>query len=155
MESSHTAIEVADRFIRLSLDHELPVTPMKVQKLAFLAHAWGLGLGYGPLFQDAVEAWRYGPVMRMLYHQLKHCGGRAVDKPLLSEDARFDEREEALIRAIWRNYGEIPAVTLSSITHAPGSPWAQVYGREEGSQIIHPHLIRQYYADLAEANRSS
>ena len=43
MESSHTAIEVADRFIRLSLDHEFPVTPMKVQKLAFLAHAWASG----------------------------------------------------------------------------------------------------------------
>ena len=102
MGAQHTAIDVADQFIRLSVADENPISHMQVQKLTFLAHAWGLGLGYGPLFQDAVEAWQYGPVIRMLYHALKHHGGKVVREELLEQPAEFSQREDALVRAIWR-----------------------------------------------------
>ena len=152
MEPERNALEVADKFIRLGIENENLITPLKAQKLVFLAHAWSLGLGFGPLFQDAVEAWQYGPVVRMLYHELKGYGNRTIAHPIMEEEATFDEGEEAFIKAIWRHYGEIPALSLSAMTHAPGSPWDQVYRRGYGSQIIHTHLIRDYYRALAERN---
>ena len=69
MGVQHTALAVADTLVRLARENEIPITPMQVQKLTYFSHAWNLGLGYGPLFQDAVESWQYGPVIRSVYQR--------------------------------------------------------------------------------------
>ncbi len=150
MGARHTALAVADKIIRMSLEDETPITPMQVQKLAYFCHAWNLGLGYGPLFQDAVESWQYGPVIRALYHALKDCGRGSITQPLLENPAVFAEQEERIIKVIWRQYGQLDGIRLSSMTHAAGSPWEQTYRKDQRSQIIHNHVIRDYYAALVE-----
>ena len=146
MGAQHTALAVADKLIRLSRENEIPVTPMQVQKLAYFCHAWHLALGYGPMFQDAVESWQYGPVIRTVYHALKHYGGDPIREPLQPEEAQFAATEAKVINAVWEQYGEIDGLALSRLTHAIGSPWHQVYSRGEQTQIIPNHLIRDYYA---------
>ena len=150
MAAQHTALAVADQLIRLSQQDEIPVTPMQVQKLTYFCHAWSLGLGYGPLFHDAVEAWQYGPVVRSVYHALKRYGNRPVTTVLTPMAANFTEKEAKIIQAVWRRYNEISGARLSRMTHAPGSPWAQVRQLDKRSQIIHTHIIRDYYAKLAQ-----
>ena len=100
-----TALAVADKIVRLSLQDEMPVTPMQVQKLTYFCHGWMLGLGYGPLFQDAVESWQYGPVIRAVYHQLKGYGRNPVPQPILESPDDFDQVEERVIQAVWQGYG--------------------------------------------------
>ena len=148
MTSEHSALAVTDKIIRLSLEQETPITPMQAQKLAYFCHAWSLGLGLGPLFQDAVEAWMYGPVVRSVYHALKHHGSNAIREPILEVPEQFGEREEKLIRIVCERYGHLDGLRLSRMTHAPGSPWHQVHQRDARTQIIHEHLIRDYYAGL-------
>ncbi len=148
MSANRTAVEVADEIIRLSLRDEQPVTPMQVQKLTYFCHAWMLGLGYAPLFQDAVESWQFGPVIRSVYHSLKHFGSRPVQRRLRNQNATFDEAERGVIESVWRQYRHIDGFTLSSLTHAEGTPWQQVYDKDKRSQIIHNHLIRDYYAAI-------
>ena len=154
MSAKHTALEVADEIIRLSLRDETPVTPMQIQKLTYFSHAWMLGLGYDPLFQDAVESWQFGPVIRSVYHSLKHFGSAPVRRRLRREDTVFGEAERRVIESVWRQYGHIDGVTLSGMTHAEGSPWQQVYTKDKRSQIIHNHLIRDYYAAIFERYRA-
>src|SRR5215510_7158653 len=60
------------------LDLGQPLTPMKLQKLVYFAHGWSLALTGVPLIKDAVEAWRYGPVIPALYHEFKHNGARPI-----------------------------------------------------------------------------
>ena len=144
----HTALAVTDKLIRSALAVERPITPMQAQKLTYFCHAWSLGLGHGPLFQDAVEAWRYGPVIRAVYHALKNHGRAGILEPLLEHAEKFDQRDDRLIRVVWERYGHLDGLTLSRITHAPGSPWDQVYQRDPCSQIIHEHTIRDYYAGI-------
>ncbi len=148
MGAQLTALAVADKIIRLSLADENPLTPMQVQKLTYFCHAWMLGLGHGPLFQDAVEAWQYGPVIRAVYHALKHHQADPIREPLLEPPATFSEREENLIRTVWRLYGNLDGLQLSMMTHVAGSPWDQTHQRDPRSQIIYNHIIRDYYADL-------
>ncbi len=150
MGASHTALSVADAIIRLSLRDETPVTPMQVQKLTYFCHGWMLGLGYGPLFQDAVESWQYGPVIRALYHQLKGYGSAPVSEPIMECPAEFDQVEDRIIQAVWQGYSGIDGVRLSQMTHATGSPWEQTCQRDKRSQIIHNHIIREYYENLAK-----
>ena len=154
MGAQHTALAVADRIIRLSIEQEIPTTPMQVQKLTYFCHAWMLGLGNGALFQDAVESWQYGPVIRSLYHALKRYGRDRVTQPILETPADFSEREDQIIRVIWRQYGQMTGVQLSRMTHAAGSPWDQTYQREKRSQIIHNHVIKEYYAALIEQRKA-
>ena len=148
MGAQHNAMAVADKIIRLSIEDETPLTPMQVQKLTYFCHAWMLGFGYGPLFQDAVESWQYGPVIRALYHSLKQYGGGRITEPVLNSAAKFSEQEEKIIRIIWQQYGQLDGARLSRMTHAEGSPWEQTYQRNSRSQIIHNHTIRDYYASL-------
>ena len=154
MGAQHNALEVADKIIRLSWEDETPITPMQVQKLTYFCHAWMLGLGYGPLFQDAVESWQYGPVIRALYHRLKGYGRERIADPLLETAAQFSEAEERIIEVIWRQYGQLDGNRLSRMTHAAGSPWDQTYQKDKRSQIIHNHVIRDYYAALIERRRA-
>ena len=154
MGAQHTAMAVADKIIRLSLKDETPVTPMQIQKLTYFCHAWMLGLGYGPLFQDAVESWKHGPVIRALYHSLKNYGGDRITRPYLEQPAEFNELEERVIRVIWQQYGHLSGERLSRMTHASGSPWDQTYRKDKRSQIIQNHVIRDYYAALIKKGRA-
>ncbi len=148
MGAQNTALAVADKLIRLSIRDETPITPMQAQKLTYFCHAWMLGLGYGPLFQDAVESWQFGPVIRALYHALKHYGGDGITETILDQPATFTDREERVVNVVWERYGPLDGLRLSRMTHAAGSPWDQTYRSDKRSQIIHDHTIRDYYAAL-------
>ena len=154
MGAQHSAVAIADKIILLSLEDEVLITPMQVQKLTYFCHAWMLGLGNGPLFQDAVESWQYGPVIRAVYHALKQHGRNRITEPILDRPAVFAEVEERIIRVIWRQYGQMDGIGLSRMTHATGSPWDQTYKKEKRSQIIHNHVIRDYYAALIEKRKA-
>ena len=155
MSAQYTAVEVADKLIRLSIGEENLVTPMQVQKLTYFCHAWMLGLGFGPLFNDAVESWQYGPVVRSVYHALKHHKGSSIRKTLLESPAKFSDTEEKLIKTVWEKYSGLNGLQLSNLTHAEGSPWQQTYQRDNRSQIIHNHVIRDYYANLIEEAKAN
>ena len=150
MGANHSAMAVTDKLIRLSLQSETPITPMQAQKLTYFCHAWMLGLGHGPLFQDAVESWQYGPVIRTVYHALKHYQDNPITSPPLPDQDEFAPMEEAVIDVVWKQYGQIDGIRLSKMTHAPGSPWDQTYQRDKRSTIIHNHIIRDYYAAIVQ-----
>ena len=155
MGANQTALDVADQLIRLSQQDEIPVTPMQVQKLAYFCHAWMLGLGKGPLFQDAVESWQYGPVIRSVYHALKRYGSRPVTNTHQVEPPQFTREENNIINRVWEKYREVDGLELSRLTHAEGTPWHQTFSRGKHSQIIPNHLIRDYYAAVIAEYRAN
>ena len=52
-------------------------TNLELQKLLYIAHMIHLGKTGEPLFEDAFEAWNYGPVIPGLYYFLKSYLGKA------------------------------------------------------------------------------
>ena len=149
MGAQHTALAVAARIITLSLREEKPVTHLQVQKLTYFCHAWKLGLGHGPLFQDAVESWQYGPVIRAVYHALKGSEAEEIKAPL-NHKTDFTPLEEKIIETVWRLYGDKSGIELSNMTHADGTPWHQTYSNGAHTQIIPNHLIRKHYAGIIQ-----
>ena len=144
-----TALTVANRIIEIGKESEVHFTPMQVQKLAYFSHAWMLGLGHGPLFQDAVEAWQYGPVIRSIYYALRHYGSHRITEPIPFPGEEINRVENGIIREVVAKYGHLNGWQLSSLTHAEGSPWQKTYVQGRGSQIIHNHIIRDHYAAIA------
>lgn len=152
---------IADVFLELGERDGERLTPMKVQKLVYFAHGWTLALTGRPLIDEQVEAWRFGPVVPSLYHALKHYGSEAIPASRrISAQAVFGEGEplpigeldRKLVEKIWRVYGRFPAVELSEMTHASGSPWHTTWhngGKDKKGTDIPDEEIRQYYRKKA------
>ena len=154
---AHDARSVANALIQCAWDDDQQVTPMQVLKLTYYCHAWMLGLYGKSLIRQPVEAWMYGPVIRVVYSGLRHYGGSPVEQPIkrmrreyVSDYAR---KEEDLIDQVWHKYGHLSGPELSALTHSPGTPWYQVWyidgGEFEQNPIIPNSLIRRYYERLA------
>ena len=90
---------------------------MKLQKLLYYSQAWSLVWDSRPLFADAIEAWRNGPVIPSIYRAQRHESASlkgAVD----SLDATAVETLRAVIEAFGDKSGE----WLSNLAHRE-RPW--------------------------------
>lgn len=46
-----------------------PMTTMKLQKLVYYCQAWSLVWDGKPIFEEKIQAWASGPVVRELYNE--------------------------------------------------------------------------------------
>ncbi|MDV7506139.1 DUF4065 domain-containing protein [Acinetobacter baumannii] len=142
---AHTALQVADKFIRLGLSNDKKFTQMQLLKLVYIAHGWTLATTGQPLIHNQVEAWQYGPVIPDLYHELKYNGAKPIVRPILSEETSFSPYEDQVIDFTFKNYGNFTAFQLSDITHAPNTPWSQTFGQKD---CISNSVIASHYKEL-------
>lgn len=82
--TGHCPLLVADYLVARSGGR---LTPLQVIKLTYIAHGYSLAINGEPLVDEAVEAWRHGPVVPSVYHRAKRCGGGRIGRLLYSEPA--------------------------------------------------------------------
>lgn len=151
---------IANYFIEKAQSAECrDLTPMKLLKLVYIAHGWSLGLFGKALFNEEVEAWRYGPVIRPLYHELKKYGSshisRYLEPPAFvraeAANVKPDSEDAQLLDQVWIGYGSLSGVQLSAITHEKDSPWEKTWdGRGLYGLIIRTSDIEAHYRKLYE-----
>jgi uncharacterized phage-associated protein len=164
-----SATAVANDFLKIARDRGEALTSMKLQKLVYYAHGWSLALTGEPLIFNRIEAWDYGPVIPDLYQDFKKYGNDAITEParhFVLRDGKFTlaaptiesapegpERAGAqqIVERVWQLYGGFTAARLSNATHAPGTPWAQVYRPGERSILIPNPIIKTYFESLVRA----
>lgn len=98
------------------------VDPYRLNKLAYYIQAWSLVHRDRPAFQERIEAWKDGPVVRDLWIDLKHNSGGLLRsaQPLSNEDAE-------IVDQVLIHYGRMTATELIDLTHAE-DPWLQARG---------------------------
>ena len=122
-------------------------TPLQIMKLVYFGHAWMLGIYERPLISQKVRAWKYGPVVKELYHDMKHWGSRPVVEPLASGvPVNFDEMALNILNQVYEIYGLLDGFELSSLTHLPESPWFITRMSKFEGAAISDDLMREYYA---------
>lgn len=146
---------IANNFLERAAREGGQLTPMQLIKLVYIAHAFHLGSGRGPLINEPVEAWKYGPVVKSLYYQVRGYGGDPVTDLLQTgpyawdRDSHVDPETDRLLENVWRSYGRYDGYRLSDMTHLPGSPWWITWndqgGRSQISAVIDDNLIRETY----------
>ena len=150
MFQGHDPRAVANEFIQAGIDECNPITPMEVQKLMFFAHGWMLGLHGTPLHYDEWEAWKHGPVLPVVYHNLSYFGARPVgDRIQFADTPNFSDVEQGMIDFIYREYRPMGALRLSRLTHVKGSPWHQVSKKRWGGVAIPNDAIQEYFSKMA------
>lgn len=152
---------IANYFIDKGKADNDPLTPMKLLKLVYIANGWHLAYTDKPLFEDRVEAWKYGPVIPELYHEFKHYGHEPIQKhaqepACLHTSHRESSNSEVFtdiehfLDAVWDEYKVHDAIYLSSLTHMSGTPWD--IANRNGEPVIDNEVIRDYYRKKMEGN---
>lgn len=145
----YSPLNIANKFIKLACEAGTPITQMQAQKLVYIAHGISLGYKGQPLLSTPVCAWRYGPVVPVLYNSLKGYGRSPIHQPIplpsvLTE--QLDTWADQLVGNVFNVYGKYSAEQLSEFTHREGTPWKQTMAAR--SDIIPDGLIQNYYQKL-------
>lgn len=126
-----------------------PITSMKLQKLVYYSQAWSLVWDERPLFEEPIEAWAGGPVVRALFNA--HQGEFIVDSEPSGNPDALDEAARETIDAILTAYGDKSGKWLSDLTHSE-LPWqaarAGLPDGARGTREITPAAMANFYSNL-------
>jgi uncharacterized phage-associated protein len=162
---------IANFFIETAAREGKPLTPLQVIKLVYIAHGWHLGLTDEPLINEPPEAWKYGPVIPSVYHALKDYGNEPIPTPITSYDLvsrdpiKFssrtvpppdDQNTVRFLQSVWKAYGHLGGIQLSTLTHQPNTPWFITWEKEGAKYSkgvdIPEGLIKDHYKELRRKN---
>lgn len=161
-EMAYSAKAIANEFLDLAKEEEMPITPMKLQKLVYIAHGFNLAVFGDTLLDEKVRAWKYGPVIDSLYHEFKSFGNRNITKKatdievdddfdiIVKEPAipKEDDFTKRLIYIVWNKYKELSGVQLSALTHQKDTPWEKSYIDNIPNTVIENKVIKDHYKEL-------
>ena len=144
----------------LDMAQDRPVTPLQMNKLVYYCHGWMLGIHHEPLIRQNVEAWRHGPVIRIVYQKLKQYRGDPIAGPIRdwwtrTNKPNFTEVQRGLMAEVWDAYGFYDGLQLSTLTHKNGTPWhsiwtgsGQVLWDHTGENSVVPNkVIEDFFAN--------
>lgn len=153
----YTAITIADQILRIAKSKQIELTPLQLMKLTYIAHGWSFPLRGADLFQNRIEAWKYGPVIPDLYHATKRFGRSPISLAMVGDPSELvvDATTKAFLESVFNAYGHMSGVALSSLTHQSGTPWQQVYQEGIYNKEIPDALIRDHYNELHRVRQRS
>lgn len=140
-----------------------PLTPKQVQKLLYYAYSLYL-IKYNDkydlenmdrLFEDKIEAWQHGPVIRSVYDYIK---GTAYSNQLVCYSSLVnlkDSKIENFIDKIMAVFGQYSGYELEKMTHSE-APWQLTYqdcdGNARCDKVIDDRLIYDFYSKKYKDN---
>lgn len=152
--NAYSASLVANAFLHKAKEAGVQLTHMRLQKLVFFVHAWGLALkGVSPV-SVGPQAWPHGPVFELLYYQLKSFGIENVTAYLLQMNpasgvlepqipARSDADFWSVLDQVWVRYAQFSDSQLSALSGEPGSPWHKA--RQECALNLCDREVRDFF----------
>ncbi len=120
------------------------LTNLKLQKLLYFAQVASLSLNNKPLFAEKIEAWKFGPVVPVVYHEFKVFGTAPVQ--ITQVTSPLDAEVKTLLEDVWNLYGKFSARELVSITQSH-MPWQKVYESGIADKEITQTAIKDYYVN--------
>jgi len=143
-----TVLDVA----RYILDEKGEMEAMKLQKLCYYAQAWHLAWVGTPLFAEDFQAWRDGPVSRLLY--ATHHGQRSVVAAQINGSGQqLTEVQRCVVDEVLRVHGQKSGNDLSALTHREG-PWCEARAGlapdAPGDTVIQKDTMATYFRNLGK-----
>jgi uncharacterized phage-associated protein len=134
---AHDGRAIANLVLDIADSCQISIRPLKLQKIIYFEHGWWLALESKPLIRQAIEAWEFGPVVRVFYDAFKNTppntpiSTRATYSDLmLGKDgaisASLNAEELSLFKKIFLHYAQIKEYDLVEMTHVAGGPWETI-----------------------------
>ncbi len=125
------------------------MTTMKLQKLVYYSQAWALVWDEQPLFEESIEAWANGPVVRDLFDY--HRGMYEISAIPIGNPRLLNEVQQETIDAVLEYYADKSAQWLIELTHME-DPWIRARKGlpplERGNRVIPLDTMADYYSSL-------
>lgn len=133
-----SALDVAKHLIRVGYDPDHPeesvhICPLRLQKLLYYCQGWSLALLGRKLFDEPIQAWVEGPVVRSVYDRFK--GSRSPIEPstIGEPEGMLSQTEAALVEMVWKEYGSYTPRELVAKSHNEPA-WSEARGNLLPSQ---------------------
>lgn len=151
------ALTVANEILKIAKRKGISLTPMQIVKLTYIAHGWSLAILDRGLFENRIEAWKYGPVIPALYQATKKFGRGIIPSSLIQENdpSPFEGEVNRFLEDIVEKYGKLSGIDLSNLTHREGSPWHQVFQSGVMNVPISDEIIKSHYRKMLNEYQSS
>ena len=163
----YSALSIANEFLKLGKKENIPISPMKIQKLLYLAQGYYLYIHEDSLVDESFEAWKFGPVLPSIYRTCKKFGRTGIHWPLYLADGDFspypppepkDGDVSKVIESVWKHYGKYDPMLLSKWTHEDEGPWSRTL-KEQGrfANIIRKNIpisneyIKEYFTKALDS----
>lgn len=125
---------------------ENDLTPMKVHKLLYYSQGYYLALNDRPLFEDDIQAWKYGPVVASVnaIYQKKGIKGATIILEPVGESANIGRDDHEFLDEVIEVRGQFSAYALSNMTHRE-RPWIETIKMGDRS-VISCELMKDYFS---------
>lgn len=128
-----------------------PISAMKLQKLVYYSQAWAVVWDDEPIFNERIEAWSNGPVVRELYEEHRGMFTVTEDDFKKGNARTIKKKHKETIDAIIKAFGKKSAQWLSDQTHSE-RPWLDARNglddSERGDHEISLDTMSEYYGSL-------
>lgn len=94
--------------------------PLKLQKLLYLAQGYSYAFYDRPLFNDELEAWVHGPVVRKVYNMFKNYQHNSIDTNFEIEE--LDDEAKDVLNYVINHFAKYDAKYLEKLSHEQ-EPW--------------------------------
>lgn len=136
----YTAMEIARYIINKCTVDCHPISNLQLQKILYYIQKIFLQAGM-LAFEDDIEAWQFGPVVREVYNQ--YCGFGA-SKIRLFYDVDIRSNVQRIIDPIVIEKRMLNPWDMVDDTHTKGKAWDIIYNGGLGNhQVIPTTLIRE------------
>lgn len=148
----YNARTVARSIIERASASQVEITNLKLQKLLYIAHGTMLAAFDKPLVRTTFSAWKYGPVLEALYHDLKVFGSDSIKSsdfyiqrwdPIPEDDVQAYE----VIDAVLGHFGNKTGAALIEWSHHKNGPWYAVYEDKTKGIEIPDDAIRSFFRE--------
>jgi len=141
---SHPVLHIANKIIaRTDLEHGELISNLKLQKLLYYIQGYFIAVFGKQLFDNEIEAWQYGPVVREVYNHFKDNGSSSIKIDKNAPIAKLNNDEESLFSEVLNEYGQYSAIKLMNMTHEE-SPWVKTFN-ENPQGVISVDLMTEYF----------
>lgn len=123
------------------------LTHLKLQKLLYNAQGVSLALRDKPIFEEPLEAWLHGPVVRNVYDTFLVFRGAPIIVPVTEETTRIVEKIDGdssaheVLEFVYENFSIYTAWQLREMSHAKNGPWYKT----SANSTIDNELIKEYF----------
>lgn len=138
---------LANTILMLSFDENIPVTPMKLQKIIYFVYKRYLKATDNKLFSEPFEVWKYGPVLPSIYYEFNEYQSSPIKKFARTANGKVEvvtlSQNDAVSEAIlyvWNKYKNFSGVELSKMTHESGTAWSKAF--EKHGRILEDNDIK-------------
>lgn len=156
---------VANEVLLEARRKNIAVTHLSLQKLCFFVHGIYLANHRRELVDGEFEAWKFGPVHRVLFHALQRNRDKSVEE-LISRVDPISGGKKGLLRVSSSEdqsfIGETASFFLSftagqlvELSHASGSPWHEVWEASKTSPNIGMKIPNRIVREFYERSRLS